>query len=80
MITLINSGASHNFVSLEMVNKIGLPIEQGKRFGVMVGNGVTVRGEGVCKQVKLRVQGIDIIQDFFLSNWGEQMWFWVLPS
>ncbi|XP_031256097.1 uncharacterized protein K02A2.6-like [Pistacia vera] len=65
VVVLVNSGASHNFISLELVERLGIAVEKGKIFGVMVGNGVTVKGEGVCRQVTLDVQGIQIRQDFF---------------
>ncbi|XP_031271373.1 uncharacterized protein LOC116129775 [Pistacia vera] len=60
VIMLVDSRASHNFISHDLVRKLGMQIETGKRFRVMVGNGVTVRGEGVCRAVPLEVQGVRI--------------------
>lgn len=53
VIVLIDSGASHNFVSHDLVRKLGLQVEKGKKFGVMVDNEFTVRGEGICQRVQL---------------------------
>lgn len=69
VIVLADSEASHNFISHDLVRKLGMQIEKGKRFGVMVGNGVTMRG-GVCRGVQLEVQGVKITQDFFPFDLG----------
>ncbi|XP_031268741.1 uncharacterized protein LOC116127234 [Pistacia vera] len=45
VVVLVDSGASHNFISQDLVERLGLTVEKGKRFGVMVGNGVTIKGE-----------------------------------
>ncbi|XP_031276149.1 uncharacterized protein LOC116134605 [Pistacia vera] len=70
VVVLVDSGASHNFISHELVERLGIVVEKGKLFWVMVGNGVTVKGEGVCRQVSLDVQGIQIRQDFFPFELG----------
>lgn len=70
VIVLVDSRASHNFILHDLVRKLGMQIETGKKFGVMVGNGVTVKGEGVCRAVPLEVQGVRITQDFFPFELG----------
>ncbi|XP_031257121.1 uncharacterized protein LOC116115112 [Pistacia vera] len=39
VIVLVDSGASHNFISHDLVHRLGLSVEKGKAFEVMVGNG-----------------------------------------
>ncbi|XP_031263269.1 uncharacterized protein LOC116121451 [Pistacia vera] len=70
VIVLVDSGASHNFIAHELVQKLGIPVEGKKAFGVMVGNGVTVRGEGICRGVNMQIQGVKVVQDFFPFDLG----------
>ncbi|XP_031278388.1 uncharacterized protein LOC116136865 [Pistacia vera] len=65
VIILIDSGASHNFISREFVKKLAIAVERTQAFGVRVGDGYKVRCEGECKAVRLEVQRVQIIQDFF---------------
>lgn len=39
-------------------------------FGVSLGNGEDVRGEGVCKEVKLKLNEIEIQEDFLPLELG----------
>lgn len=50
---LIDSGATHNFISDDLVKKIGLSVIPTKEFGVMVGDGYKIKGVGVCRNVKM---------------------------
>ncbi|XP_031265006.1 uncharacterized protein LOC116123364 [Pistacia vera] len=70
VIVLVDNGASHNFISHELVRKLELPVERGKSFRVMVGNGFTIRREGICRGVPLRMQGIELCQDYFPFELG----------
>ena len=64
---LINSGATHNFISLELVRKLTLPMEETGAYGVLSGFG-SVQGAGKCKQVLMRLQEIEIMEDFLPFN------------
>lgn len=66
VVVLIDPGATHNFVALEKVTALGLPITESGSFGVSLGNGETVKGNGVCKGVMLQLEGCVIIQEDFL--------------
>ncbi|XP_031270798.1 uncharacterized protein LOC116129193 [Pistacia vera] len=70
VIALVDNGASHNFISHDLARKLGLAVEKGKSFGVMVGNDFTVRGECICRRVQLRIQGIELPQDYFPFELG----------
>ncbi|XP_031257652.1 uncharacterized protein LOC116115659 [Pistacia vera] len=65
VIVLIDSGASHNFISKGVIEKLGLPVMQTQTFGVRVGDGYQMRCEGECREVQLDIQGTPIIQNFF---------------
>ena len=70
VIVLVDSGASANFISTKVVEKLQLPIDRVKGFKVEVGNGAIEEGFGVCRGVELLVQGIRIVQNFFVLELG----------
>ncbi|XP_024024005.1 uncharacterized protein LOC112092314 [Morus notabilis] len=70
VVILIDSGASHNFISRGMVEELKLPIDGTPSFRIMVGNGYKVAGQVVCRQVEVSLQGLHIIQDFFSIELG----------
>lgn len=69
MVVLIDSGASHNFTSSEVVQQLGYPLSSTTSYGVKMGTSLTVKGEGVCRQVALRLSGL-VIEDFFTVGTG----------
>ncbi|KAK9105260.1 hypothetical protein Scep_022104 [Stephania cephalantha] len=62
---LIDCGASHNFVSDDLVAFLQLPVSPTHQYGVVVGDGHQVRRTGVCKDLKVQFQGITVSDDFF---------------
>ncbi|XP_031273653.1 uncharacterized protein LOC116132121 [Pistacia vera] len=70
VIVLFDIGASHNFISHELVRRLGILVEREKTFGVMVGNKVTVRGEGICIRIKMEIQRVMVQQDYFPFDLG----------
>ncbi|KAL8119990.1 hypothetical protein AgCh_017209 [Apium graveolens] len=66
VIVLIDPGATHNFVSLEKVAALGLPVTESGGFGVSLGNGEAIKESGVCENVVLQLDGDVIIQEDFL--------------
>lgn len=68
VIVMVDPGATHNFISLDAVERLGLPVIQSKEFGVSLGNGEAVRGSGECKGVQVKFEGVEIWEDFFHSN------------
>ncbi|CAH9082206.1 unnamed protein product [Cuscuta europaea] len=67
---LIDGGATHNFMSLSLVEKWRLPYNpfQGNR--VQLGNGECIQICGRCAGVDLNVQGIGIHQTYYLLELG----------
>ncbi|XP_013615209.1 uncharacterized protein LOC106428065 [Brassica napus] len=74
VIVLIDSGASHNFVSeklaAKMAAKLGLEAQNTTRYGVMVAGGVKVQGRGVITGVELKVQDCTIHTSFLPLELG----------
>lgn len=70
VIVMVDPGATHNFISLSTVKKSGIPISNKKGFGVSLGNGVAVQGTGECKSVLLRLDGVDVVEDFLPFELG----------
>ena len=63
MVILIDSGATHNFISSGLVQKMEIPIEITKTYGVLLGTG-SVQGTGICRKVVVCLQGIEVMEDF----------------
>lgn len=49
VVVMVDSGATHNFISLKTVKRLDIPISSTRGFGVSLGNGEAVRGEGECR-------------------------------
>lgn len=56
VIVLIDSGATHNFVSPKIIEKLGLITDGTRGYGVIMGTGLAVKGMGVCRGVELLMQ------------------------
>lgn len=65
VLILIDSGASTNFVSYKLVEELKLQVENTAEYTIEVGNGEKVHHQGVCKGLKLYMQGIVVEQIFF---------------
>ena len=70
LIVMIDPEATNNFISVEAVKKLGLNCEESENFGVMLGNGEEILGQGVRRQVELRLQELSIVQDYFALELG----------
>lgn len=47
VVVMIDSGATHNFISIPLVEKLCLPMDKTRKFGVTLGTGEEVKG-GEC--------------------------------
>lgn len=70
VVVMVDPGATHNFISLEAVKKLGVVMTASKSFGVSLGTGEAVRGEGECKGVRLVFPEVEIVEDFLPLTLG----------
>lgn len=69
-LVLIDSGASHNFISTKIVQQLDLPPPGTPGYGVIIGSGLTVKGKDVCKQIPLKLQSMLEVEDFLPLELG----------
>ena len=70
MVVLIDCGASHNFILVELFAKLGIPSVGTHNFGVLMGTDLSVQGTSLCKGVMLQLQDIEVKTDFLPLNLG----------
>jgi len=54
---LIDSGASHNFISTTLVRALGIPKEYTPTYKVKLGDGHKKDTEGCCRGLKVELEG-----------------------
>lgn len=68
---MVDPGATHNFISLGKAAEAGVQIEKSASFGVSLGNGDAIKGEGVCRGVTLQLDGgLQVTEDFLPLKLG----------
>ena len=70
LIVMIDPGATNNFISTRVVQKLGITCEECEKFGVILVNGDEILGQGVCRRVTVHLQGLVIVQDFLSLELG----------
>lgn len=70
VVVLIDSGASHNFLSDVMIKKLGLTLEQTGGYRVLTGTCITVKGRGLCWNVRLEMHGCRVVSSFLPLSLG----------
>ena len=68
---LIDSGATHNFITPAMAKRLGLQVRNNKNLTIVLGTGVTATGSGVCTQLGFSVQGWSFVSDFIVLKLGQ---------
>ncbi|XP_044476613.1 uncharacterized protein LOC123204119 [Mangifera indica] len=69
VIILVDSGASHSFISQQLVNKLQLPCSP-TTFQVIIGNGSSVAGGEKCPGVELLLPEMKFLHDYFVFPLG----------
>ena len=68
---LIDSGATHNFITPAMAKRLGLQVRNNKNLTIVLGTGITATGNGVCTQLGFSVQGWSFVSDFIVLELGQ---------
>lgn len=55
VVVLIDCGATHNFITHELVEKLHLPVTETPSYLVEVGDGHKVKCKGMCSEVSLEI-------------------------
>ncbi|KZV32717.1 hypothetical protein F511_31772, partial [Dorcoceras hygrometricum] len=91
VVIMVDSGASHNFISRPLVEKLGLNVDESVRFRVRLGDGAKVLGRGLCRNMQIdlgacnvtitghlfELGGVDVILGVdWLRTLGEVMLDW----
>lgn len=53
VMVLIDCGATHNFVSKRLVDELHMPLKETSNYGIVMGNGVAIKGKGVCRRLNV---------------------------
>ena len=69
-IILVNSGATHNFLSLDLVKRLALPLTTTTNYRVVMGTGISVKRKGVYRGVCISLQGHIVVEDFLPLELG----------
>ncbi|KAL4568545.1 hypothetical protein LXL04_024159 [Taraxacum kok-saghyz] len=63
---LIDCGATHNFISLEVVSNLKLVVDNTESYNIDMGIGMEVKENGVCRGVRIFKQGLEILKEFLI--------------
>ena len=70
VVVLIDSGATHNFLSTRVVKHLGIVVTDSSRFPVTLGNGQVAHSKGICKGVVVSLPEMQLIDDFLPLDLG----------
>ena len=78
---LIDSGASHNFISATLVNQLGLHVEHTPTYSVRLRDDHKKIVSGCCLEVEVQLGNYMVRETFFLFElrgltryWGRRCW------
>lgn len=69
VVALIDPRATHNFISRTLVKQLEMSLDETKGYGVFLGKGESIKGDGVCQGVQFLLQGVKIVEDFPPVDW-----------
>ncbi|GKA93150.1 ty3-gypsy retrotransposon protein [Tanacetum coccineum] len=70
VVVLIDSGATHNFLSVKLVELLNLIVTGTRETRVILGNGKSEKSVGICRGVQLQLPGFVVIDDFYPLELG----------
>jgi hypothetical protein len=70
VLALIDSGATHNFISPQITMALGLSITKVAEKHIKLGDGHKIVSKGVCRDVKMQLGPIEIVVDAWVLELG----------
>ena len=67
---MIGPGATHNFISMDLVWKWESKVDKVVSYGVILSTGLTVKGEGIYRGVELQFPRLIVMEDFLPLELG----------
>ncbi|XP_074347938.1 uncharacterized protein LOC141686775 [Apium graveolens] len=72
VVVRVDPGATHNFISLKVVEQLSISLSASGNFAVSLGNGEAIRGKGVCKAVTMKLNnGVAVVDGFLPLTLGK---------
>ena len=71
IVVMLDSGATHNFLSSRVVQKMNIPLVQDRRLEILLGTGITVNGAGFCEGVSFKLPTLEDTADFIMLELGQ---------
>ena len=68
ILLLVDSGATHNFISRKLVEALGWTWEETKSMNILMGDGHTTETSGMCKEIKIKTKSGKFTLDVVLFN------------
>ena len=70
VVVLIDSGATHNFISNKVVDRLGLCLTDIGSFGVVMGTRKVEKSKEICRGLILLLPGVQVVKDFLPLDLG----------
>jgi hypothetical protein len=70
VLVLVDSGATHNFISQKLVHQMDWPVEPTAQMKVKLGNGFQIATQGVCRRLEICVGDLKINPEMHLFELG----------
>jgi hypothetical protein len=70
VLILIDSGATHNFISHQLVQKMNLTTEDTPPLNIKLGDGSCSKTTGTCKNLEIGIEGLSVVVDAQMFELG----------
>jgi hypothetical protein len=69
VVILVDTGSTHNFMSIGVARRLGLPLKAVECFKVAMANRERIRSEGRCNGVQVCLNKAEFVIEFFYFQW-----------
>lgn len=70
VLVLIDSGASHSFISAKLVAELSLVVEKTPPYKVCLGDGNRMTTSGCCPDILIQLEDLEVKEKFYLFELG----------